>query len=314
MKIGTIFDEIGAGLVSSWLSFLDKNEVTSGEIRTIDGVNVDEQTLYQAETCATMLAQSGKIVTCLASNLGKTNLIGPNGKLDEDVVELEIAKAVRLVARAKIYDTRVIRAFGGFHQKDMTTMWPIIKEFVPQIVAVIPDNMFLAFENEPATGLSMPSDVLTLSQFMKDDPRIRLLADVGNIIFDVDLIRALERISPSPKYAKVLLNTLIENELKACQGLISVVHLKNLKIEPPAKMEARTVGLDRGLVDFGMVLKTLNNIGYEGPIDLETHRAAAGRQISDAARHAPGGEGYGNPKDVKYDLKVARELVAGLII
>lgn len=311
MEIGVIFDEIGPGIID-WLPFLEKHEVkTGGEIRTIDGVPIHTLTLHQAETYAKVLRDAGIKVTALASGLGKRDLLGPDGKLSLDVVEQERGKAAHLMRLAEMFWTDGVRAFGGFRQKDMTAMWPHVVEFFKRLLEGVSNGCRLLIENEPATGLSRPSHVLALREALGKDERIAALVDVGNIIFDVELVGALGMLSNPPDEAVNLLNRLIQQELVGCGGIIALVHLKNLAIEPSG-MQARTVPLDKGLVDFQKVLGTLHEINPKLCLDLETHRLPEGQDLSEAQRHSPGGEGYGNPNDVAYDLGVARKMLTGV--
>lgn len=299
--LGIIGDEIDSE-VSEWIGWFDQQKPRPDgvEIRTANGKKVDQLTIREARQVAKTLKNSGIAVHALASAFGKYYYSDQSGAVNAEVIEDQMKMLRRLVLRADIFDTKVIRGFALWRDKDLTVMWPNIVKFYQQALEIVPEDMVIAIENEPATGCATLGDVWRLHLALGKDPRIRALWDLGNYLYDCTLVQGLREMDN-------VLDNLLYSHILDYAGLIALVHAKNCQLEEGA-MEAKTVVLGQGEIDFLTIFEELAEAGYIGAIDLEPHRSPSG-QLAEKMRAMPGGPGYGNPEACTEDWRVLCDLI-----
>lgn len=298
-KIGIISDEVSSSLPMA-VDWAKENEVFSFELRTVNGPYIHLITPEEAKTAASILKQAGIEVNCLASSFGKCNL--PNA----NEVEQQFKNLEALIERSKIFETSVIRAFAGWRYRDIPASWPGIVEFFSRALEILPADMALAIENEPATGCATLADVAALREAIGDN-RIRALFDPGNYGYDVGLVRTLKEINVLTNTVFTL-HTYVVRHWREYNGIIRLVHCKNVRTSEYATV--KTVGLLDGLVDFPWLFRFFREANFDVPLDLEPHRAAQGQQLEEAKRAIPGGPGYGNIENATADLKALRDILS----
>ncbi len=291
MQIGIISDEIGRGPRTQvrLLKKLQKDGIMAGvEIRSLRGRYPHQLSLLEAEQAARMFRDANVPVHGIASGLGKFNL------LDKKAAKEQLKTIPHLVGVADIFGTDNIRMFLGFRWQDSRSMCDTVEEFGKRVLDKLPENKTLVIENEPATNAGM-LDWLVEMIGRWDDPRMKILFDPGNYIYAVETMMALSRVGVNVN--RVIADHMLHSEF------IGLVHIKNLvRGEDPLKPD--TVDLDKGIIDIPELLRALRDAGYNGAVDLESHRRKAGQQISEALRLKPGGKGYGDPKIAEKDLRM----------
>jgi sugar phosphate isomerase/epimerase len=295
MQIGIISDEIGRSPVTQvkLLKRLREEGIPVGvEIRSLWGKYPPQLEIAEAEQAARMFREAGIPMHGIAGGLGKCDLH------DEKAVEAHLETIPHLARIADIFGTDKIRMFFGFRWQDSRSMCDTVQEFGKRALDTLPQNKVFIVENEPATNAGMLDWIVEMILRLDnlDNPRMKILFDLGNYLYAVETMMALGRVN-------VDVNRVIERHILAHSGYIGLVHIKNLRRgEDPLKPD--TVDLDKGMINIPKLLRILKDSRYKGAVDLESHRRRKGQQISEAARLKPGGKGYGDPVIAEKDIRM----------
>ncbi|MFA6551702.1 MAG: TIM barrel protein [Patescibacteria group bacterium] len=294
--IAIITDEVYADL-DSQIKWMLANKINVGQVRTVNGVNVQNMTTEQAKAAAKAFKDAGIKIDVLAAGLGKTNLA------DRMQVEAQLDAANRLVDHAATFDCNKIRVFAGFRHKDIQAGWKSeVLPFFQELLEFFPTDIKLLVENEPATYCPTPMEVLALCGELQDH-RVKLLIDIGNLGFAPELYNNIGLIGGNFAF-------LVSNMTEICQAIIDGVHVKNTVTN--SSLMSSTVPLNAGIINFHQHVQHLICCGINRPICLEPHRLPKTDNrivLDEAMRAMPGGPGYGNPEAAEEDLKILREIL-----
>lgn len=171
-NILSAFADEASKVLDEQIAVLKKHDMDKIEIRNLDGKNIADLTLEEAEAAAKKLADNGIKVSSMGSPIGKVSINSP--------VEDEIVRLKDMIAKAKIFGTDKIRMFS-FHDTDESAECEaeVIKRLKMFVEVAQAEGIQLCHENEKGIFGDITSRCLTIA---KEVPGIKLILDPANFI------------------------------------------------------------------------------------------------------------------------------------
>ena len=229
-----ITDEIDARLERA-LDVCEELGIRSVELRTVDGVQIVEQTPDVLRAIKQELDRRGLGVSAIASPFLKCN------RSDDPLAQERIHE--RALDVAALLAAPVVRAFSYWREADPAAALPELATVLDR--AAVRAGVTLALENEHECNVATSAEARAL--FDVASPSLKLIWDPGNAaMLDPGSFAGLGGIEP-------------------IRERIAHVHLKDVT----AAGEWTRVG--DGIVDFASLLRHLADTGYDGCLSFETH-------------------------------------------
>jgi L-ribulose-5-phosphate 3-epimerase len=240
MRLSVITDEIAPDLARA-LDVCEELQLDAVELRTLDGVQIVDQSDEQLGSIRAELDRRGFAVCAIASPLLKCN----RGDHADDVLEKTLRAALALRAP-------IVRAFGFWRERDPASALPDLGREL-RLAAERADDagLVLALENEHECNVATAAETRAALE-AADDQRLRVIWDPGNAAM----------LDPAG-WSGV-------GGLEAIVDRVAHVHLKDVT---PAQAWTR---IGDGVVDFPAQLGCLAAAGYDGYLSFETHYARDG--------------------------------------
>lgn len=254
--IGFITDEMGPDIAEA-LAFALRQDVPYVELRTVWGKNLIDLTDDEQKRLISLIGNSGRLVSALASPLfkcpvpagsarpGPDTFLAPELSADE-----HLARLPRLARLALGLGTPYLRCFAFWQEENPLLVWETIISYLIQAAHQAERlGIVLVLENEATTNAATGAEAAALCRAV-GSPALRLCWDPGNTLWAGGV--------PFP------------DDLEAVHGLVARVHIKDV-VRNPTTGEAHGILLGQGDVDYRSIVPGLRHAGYGGPFVLEPH-------------------------------------------
>lgn len=263
-------DEIGAALEDQLAVLRDLN-VRGLECRTAWGTNVLKLTDEQARDVRRLCDDSGIIVRCIGSPIGKSPITDP--------IDYELANLDRIIEIGEALGTKNIRIFS-FYPPDTSTN-AHYDQYVPQVIdrlGKLTDRASsagctLLHENEKDIVGDTPERCHALLSGV-DSPYLRFIWDPANFV-------------------QVGVGQLTERYWDLLSPYIGYVHIKDSRLS-----DRQVVAAGEGDGQIPELLTRLKAAGYSGVLALEPHLKMAGHST-----------GFSGPEGMAYAVNALRAVM-----
>lgn len=262
-RLGVITDEISQN-VEDAIRIAKKYGLDGLELRSVDGKQLHRLSEQRLKEIAAMIHGAGLSVCGLSTPVFKCNLKNKE----------EVAAHHRLLRQyaelARRLDTRIIRGFSFWADRDFSAAYPDIVRELQCTVSVLEEyGVQFALEADPSVFATNGSKVAALVQEVSS-PWIRALYDPGNNMWDPD------GELPYP------------DAYDALRGDICHIHVKDA-VRKQGRTEAVAIGM--GQVGYERLLARLAEDAYDGWLVVETHYRLTST-LSEEQLKRPAGYGF----------------------
>ena len=238
MQLSVITDEIDARLEPA-LDVCEELGISTVELRTVDGVQIVDQTPEVLRTLRQTLDARGFRVCAIASPFLKC-------KRSDDPLGQERVLDRALLAAA-VLSAPVVRAFGYWREPDPRAALPELGAALRRAAARASDaGVTLALENEHECNVATSAEARAALD-AASSPHLRLIWDPGNAAM----------LEPASFTGLGGLETICDR--------VAHVHLKDVS------SAGSWTRVGDGIVDFAALLRGLTDAGYGGYLSFETH-------------------------------------------
>jgi sugar phosphate isomerase/epimerase len=238
VELSVITDEIDARLGSA-LDVCEELGISAVELRTVDGVQVVDQTPEELRALRQQLDSRGFRVCALASPFLKWGR-GEDPAAQERVLD-------RALEAASVLSAPVLRAFAYWREPDPGAALPELGRTLRHAAARASDTgVTLALENEHECNVATSAEAQAALE-TADSLDLRLIWDPGNAAM----------LEPASFAGLGGLETIYDR--------VAHVHVKDVSA---SGMWTR---IGDGIVDFSALLRYLDDRGYDGYLSFETH-------------------------------------------
>ncbi len=249
-------DEVADSL-DEGIRFLIEHDISSAEIRTIDGNNIANLTLEETELLRKKLNTHGITISAIASPLFKWYPQGVTNDSKADLfgmspflsIEKKQEMIKKVISQAVILKTQRIRIFSGLKEDQMSQGLPQEEsDLILYALEVAKENgVQLMLENEPVCHVSRLEDYINIFTSGKY-PGLRAWFDIANVYEEGQLVTM--------------------DSLKALEPYIDYIHVK----DPIAFQAHEYTILGQGYINYKRIFSALNEI-ITSPLHLsiETH-------------------------------------------
>lgn len=269
-RLSAFGDEITSDLAEQFKVLAGLN-VRGLDLRSAWGKNIAKMTDEDVAQVRKVCAEYGMKIACLGSPLGKSPLA--------DAPEAEIANLVRLMAVAKMLDTRYIRIFS-FYPEDISTN-EHYDQYVEQAALRLgefarlaeKEGIILVLENEKAIVTDTPERSLAALKLV-NSPALRCAWDPAN-------------------YVQVGVEKPIDRGWAGLQPYIGYIHIKDAMLA-----DGKVVPAGEGDGQLRELLVNLKAMNYQGILALEPHLKIAGHS-----------SGFSGPEGMTMAVTALRKLM-----
>lgn len=263
-RLGVITDEVSSNFLEA-LDWAVNQGLKHVELRVVDGVNVLKLEDEKIQFIRKEVERRGLFISAIASPIFKCALDsnrpvadGDRFGQEEEDVKAHFEKLHRAIDIAKMLDTKIIRIFSFWREKEP-------KQFDAEIVAYLKQaakiadaqNIQLLLENENSCNGGLTEEVVSLVEKV-GSPSLQALWDPGNEQF--------------------VGSSVFPDSYRLVRRLMKHVHLKDAKWDVNKK---RAVPIGSGVVPYLDIFNALKEDHYDGLFTLETHYVPEGGTVMD---------------------------------
>lgn len=254
-RVGILTDEVSTNFDEAldWIALQGLKHV---EVRVVDGKNISTLNDDQVRDVRRRVEQRGLYISGISSPVFKCAL-DPNREVEtgdrfgqaEESVEAHFGKLDRVIAIAKLLNTRLIRIFSFWREKEpLKYRDEIVKHLKRAAQVAQKQDVLLLVENEPSCNGGFAEEVGGIVRAVAA-PNVRALWDPGNEVYG-----GREAFPAGYQHVK---------------DVLAHVHLKDAYHRQDGKPKCVPMGTG----DLALIaqLKALAADGYQGMFTIETH-------------------------------------------